>query len=148
MIIIDEIEAACNLIKRSRLENKKNKVKTLHISLFKENNHVISTGSNVCIRYNDFSFSHYLSYKGKKIYPSINNKLKCINEAGLLKLKKVRNDCNHRYKEYKHINFYENLNINLHVGLAETIHYNENNGNVYYYNKFQSKEKLIYVDIE
>lgn len=145
---MDDKERVCRLIQRSREGNKKNKAKGITVRLFKEDKYMLSTRLNVCMRYDNPSFGHSLYYYGRAIYPTTNNKLECINKAGLLMLQKQRSASKKTNAANKKLFFYETLNSCPHVGLSEYIKYNVVTDNIGCYTTFDSKEKLIYVDIE
>lgn len=143
---MDDITAACKLIERMRKRDKKNKSKTVTIKLFKENEHVVSTCLTCKYMPTDtVSYGHYLSYFSYTISPTINNKLKCINEAGLLQLKKKRIYSNN-WQHENNIRFCDSIGKN--IELIENLHYNIKTGSICYNTKFQSKLKLVRIDIK
>lgn len=145
---MNDIEAACSLIKRMRARDKKNKGKTVTIRLFKENNYVISACLSCKYMPNgNTSYGHYLNHCGHIIAPTTNNKLRCINEAGMMQLKKHRiisNKWNVNLKE--NIYFCESIGKNIEI--IEQLHYSIRTGKVSYNSKFQSKLNLIRIDIK
>lgn len=128
--------------------DKKNKGKTVTIKLFKENDRVVSTG--LTCKYMPtgiVSYGHYLNYCSYTISPTTNNKLKCINEAGLLQLKKKR-IYSYKWNVSKKENIYFSDTLNKNIELIERLHYNIRTGLISYNCKFQSKLKLIRIDIK
>lgn len=140
-----DIKAACNIIKNSRKQNKINKHKVITVQLFNENNRSVSYTLNIGVRYDTVSFSHCLRYYNHGISPTINNKLECINEAGLLMLEKHRKASNRWENDKENIKFYEYLDKN--IGLYEKIHYNIKTGNVSYNSVFKCTKILLRIDI-
>lgn len=146
--MLDDIEAACNMIKHQRDANKKNKNKNITVKLFKENNRSVSTILNIITRNDNPSYGHCIKYYKKCIYPTTNNKLKCINKAGLLQLKKHRKAVKERYVKQDNIRFYKTLNNKPYLGLVESVRYNKKTGDVYCMNAFKCNKNLLRIDIE
>lgn len=148
---MDNVEAACKLIKRNRENSKLNKSKTVNVKLFKEDKYTVSAFLSIKTSrtlYGNPSFAHGLKYRRISISPTTNNKLKCINEAGLLNLQKSRKVSNKNYVNCGHLNFHETLNSNPNIGLLERVRFNMKTGNVSCSTQFNSSEKLIFIDIE
>lgn len=144
---MDDITAACNLIERARKKNLENKCKGITIQLFTENNRQVS-----CVLYcivipnGNASFSHCLVYYKKKIFPTTNNRLKCINSAGLKKLYKNR-DAVKRWRN----SVAENINFSTSAGpnvqIIEQLHYNLKKGTINYSCYFNSKIRMPHIYI-
>ncbi len=100
---IDDIKAACNIIKLGRKNARRRKHKTLTVPLTIDD---INLGLRIDINYNPStecsSISPYgINYKGITIYPTTHEKLKCTNQHALDTLEKARKSARDFFRKKK-----------------------------------------------
>lgn len=99
---IDDTKAACNMIKRMRKQNRKNLKKSVTVPL-----HIgeIRIGCMLVITYNPstkcVSEAHAIKCKRAVIYPTVHQKLRCVNRHTLELLEKEREYTKKRQKKEK-----------------------------------------------
>jgi len=148
---MSDAEIACNMIKTSREYGRRSRVsKTINIPLFKEDNYIVystfTAGYNKLTKcYPNPSFC--IKWKCKSIYPTTNQKLKCINKRGLEYLEQsrtytaLRNLKRKRKLIKKHPNLITFTNtFESGIYFTEYIKYNLYNGNVIYSSRFVLKK--------
>lgn len=95
--------AACNLIRSLRRNNKKYKSKTIRPHSITIDDMLISPALNINYYTPNgrLSLGHKLIIKGNHIYPTKNQRLKCINVHILNTLKSHRDLCYNAFKRQK-----------------------------------------------
>lgn len=88
---LDDIKAACNLIKRIRKQNRTRIKKSITIHIYLDNTKI---GCNLIINYNPstkyVSSAHSLKCGKAAIYPTVHQKLKCVDQHTLDLLERQR----------------------------------------------------------
>lgn len=96
---IDDTKAACNMIKRMRKQNRKQVKKSITIPLHIDD---MKIGCNLIITYNPstkcVSDAHSLKCKKAVIYPTVHQKLRCVDQHTLDILEKER-ESTRRYRK-------------------------------------------------
>ena len=99
---LDDTKAACNMIKRMRKQNKENLKKSVTVPL-----HIgeIRIGCILVIAYNPSTGyvgkAHALKCKRAVVYPTVHQKLRCVNRHTLELLEKERECTRKRQKKEK-----------------------------------------------
>lgn len=89
---LNDTKAACNMIKRMRIQNRKKVKKSITVPLNIDDD--IKIGCNLIIVYNPstkhVNEAHSLKCKRAVVYPTIHQKLRCIGQHALDMLENVR----------------------------------------------------------
>jgi hypothetical protein len=141
---MDEITAACNLIKSQREYGVKNHIlKSISIKLFEEHGYIITAQLRTSYNKstNNPSYIHSLYYRGVVIHPTINKRRHCINEHTLNLLRKSK-EMKKKVKFFTH-------GVGLNIRLYEQVGYSERRDKILFHSRFVGQHglKLNVIDI-
>ena len=134
-------DSVCSWIKTKREAQRKRMLnKKITIQLFKENDKRISAklGITYDINTENVVISHGLYYMGNTYHPSVNNKLKCIDEHTIEQYKNV---LNYLHEKVRHK--WTSFKLDKYMRLSIDIAYNLNTNNIRITDRIYYKSKYI-----